>query len=137
MSAFLRRPGEVIRCGVHDVGDDERCWSAADCGRQRRVLRRFPPPLMGPDGPANSRGRPPADDPLGCRGSTRGSTSTREGALDSWGCSALPTLDGPMLRPMVVRCRLVEFPLAMTRLILVTQVLDPGAAVGGSIAARP
>ena len=43
--------------------------------------------------------------------STWASTPTRDWTLDSWGCSVLPTRDHPMLRPTVVRRRLVQFKL--------------------------
>jgi len=44
-------------------------------------------------------------------GPTRRGYALREWALDSWGCSALPTRDGAMLRPTVVRPIVVQFPL--------------------------
>ena len=60
-----------------------------------------------------------------------GSTPTREWALDSWGCSALPTRGSPMLRPTVVWPGLVKFPDDQAR--LVTQMLGPDDAVLGFV----
>jgi hypothetical protein len=54
---------------------------------------------------SNTLRRESAEVPCRC-----GSTPTRELALDSWGCSALPTRDGPMLRPTVVCPGFAKFP---------------------------